>query len=98
MVNLDEKGKTTRKPVDDPLLTSVRHKIREAGEALRTNKLPRLPIWDEPACGSCDLVGLCRIGQRADLQTPSAARASNSLPGPFLSERIEGQLNATGRA
>ena len=60
VLNLDEKGKTTREPVDDPLLTSVRHKIRETGEALRTNKLPRLPTWDEHVCGSCDLVGLCR--------------------------------------
>ena len=60
VLNLDEKGKTTREPVDDPLLTAVRDKIRDAGEALRTNKLPRLPTWDEHACGSCDLVGLCR--------------------------------------
>jgi DNA helicase II / ATP-dependent DNA helicase PcrA len=60
VLNLDEKGKTTREPVDDPLLISVRHKIRDAGDALRTNKLLRLPTWDEHACGSCDLVGLCR--------------------------------------
>ena len=60
VLNLDEKGKTTREPVDDPLLNAVRHKIRDAGEALRRNKLPRLPTWDEDACGSCDLVGLCR--------------------------------------
>ena len=46
--------------MDDPLLTSVRHKIRDAGEALRADKLLRLPMWDEHACGSCDLVGLCR--------------------------------------
>ena len=60
VLNLDEKGKTTREPVDDPLLISVRQKIRDAGEALRTNMLLRLPTWDEHACGSCDLVGLCR--------------------------------------
>ena len=60
VLNLDEKGKTTREPVDDPLLTSVRDKIRDAGEALRTDNLPRLPTWDEQACGACDLVGLCR--------------------------------------
>ena len=60
VLNLDEKGKTTREPVDDPLLISVRHKIRDAGEALRTNKLPSLPTWDEHACGSCDIAGLCR--------------------------------------
>ena len=60
VLNLDEKGKTTREPVDDPLLTAVRGKIRDAGEALRANELPRLATWDERACGSCDLVGLCR--------------------------------------
>jgi hypothetical protein len=33
VLNLDEKGMTTREPVDDPLLTAVGHKIRDAGEA-----------------------------------------------------------------
>jgi len=60
VLNLDERGKTTREPVDDPLLTAVRDKIRDAGESLRINELPRLPTWDKHACGSCDLVGLCR--------------------------------------
>ncbi|MGE3344752.1 MAG: ATP-dependent helicase [Vicinamibacterales bacterium] len=60
VLNLDEKGKTSREPVNEPLLTSVRDKIRAAGEALRTNQLPRLPTWDRHACGACDLVGLCR--------------------------------------
>ncbi len=66
VLNLDEKGKTTREPVDDPLLTSVRQKIRSAGEALRVNKLPRLQVWDEHSCGTCDLVGLCRERPGAD--------------------------------
>jgi DNA helicase-2/ATP-dependent DNA helicase PcrA len=60
VLNLDQKGKTTREPVDDPLLTAVRDKVRDAGEALRTNRLPRLPTWDNHKCGSCDMVGLCR--------------------------------------
>lgn len=60
VLNLDEKGKTTREPVSDPLLATVREKIREAGEALRTNELTRLATWEEQKCGSCDLVGLCR--------------------------------------
>lgn len=60
VLNLDEKGKTTREPVNDPLLTAVRQRIRDAGEALRTNTLPRLPTWNERTCGSCDLVALCR--------------------------------------
>ena len=60
VLNLDEKGKTTREPVNAPLLTGVREKIRAAGEALRANDLPRLPTWEKHACGSCDMVGLCR--------------------------------------
>lgn len=60
VLNLDEHGKTTREPVDDPLLIAVRDKILFAGDALRTNNLPRLRLWDNHRCGSCDLVGLCR--------------------------------------
>lgn len=60
VLNLDEKGLTTREPVNAPLLDAVRIKIRDAGEALRANDLPRLDGWAEHACGSCDLVGLCR--------------------------------------
>ncbi len=63
VLNLDEKGKTTREPVDTPLLTAVRDKIRDAGDGLRSNHLPRLEKWHEDACGSCDLVGLCRRRQ-----------------------------------
>lgn len=60
VLNLDEKGKTTREPVDDPLLVGVHQKIKAAGEALRKNDLPRLPTWDGRRCGACDLVALCR--------------------------------------
>ncbi len=60
VLNLDEKGKTTREPVTDQLLADVRDKVRDSGEALRTNVLPRLETWDQDACGACDLVGLCR--------------------------------------
>jgi DNA helicase-2/ATP-dependent DNA helicase PcrA len=60
VLNLDEKGKTTREPIDEPLLDGVRDKIRQAGDALRHNDLPRLPVWEKHTCGSCDLVGLCR--------------------------------------
>lgn len=60
VLNLDEMGRTSREEVNDPLLDAVRIKIRDAGEALRRNDLPRLPVWDEKRCGSCDLVGLCR--------------------------------------
>ncbi len=60
VLNLDEKGKTTREAVTDPLLVAVRDKVRDAGEALRANILPKLTVWDTDACGACDLVGLCR--------------------------------------
>jgi DNA helicase-2/ATP-dependent DNA helicase PcrA len=60
VLNLDEKGQTKREPVNDPLLADVRNKIREAGDRLRRNDLPRLPTWEKRACGSCDVAGLCR--------------------------------------
>ena len=60
VLNLDEKGRTTREPIDAPLLAAVRDKIRTAGQGLRSNQLPRLEAWSVDACGSCDLVGLCR--------------------------------------
>ncbi len=59
ILNLNEEGKSQREVLDRPLLTGVQSRIREAGEALRRNELPRLPTW----CHSCvtfDLVGLCR--------------------------------------
>ena len=59
VLNLDEKGKTTREAVSEPLLGAVRDKIRGAGESLRANDLPRLEEWCG-TCGTCDLVGLCR--------------------------------------
>ena len=59
VLNLDEEGKTIREEVEDPLLTAVRARIRDAGDSLRENNLPRLPIWGEQ-CGKCDLAGLCR--------------------------------------
>ncbi len=59
VLNLDEEGKTIREEVEDPLLVQVRGRIREAGESLRENNLPRLPIWTE-SCSKCDLAELCR--------------------------------------
>jgi DNA helicase II / ATP-dependent DNA helicase PcrA len=60
VLNLDEKGKTTRESVNAPLLEAVRDKIRDAGEGLRSNHLPQFVTWKAESCGSCDLVGLCR--------------------------------------
>ncbi|MDH6462751.1 DNA helicase-2/ATP-dependent DNA helicase PcrA [Micromonospora sp. A200] len=59
VLNLDEEGKTIREEVEDPLLVRVRARIKEAGDSLRDNHLPRLPVWSEH-CGKCDLAELCR--------------------------------------
>lgn len=57
--NLDEQGKTIRELVEDPLLTAVRGRIKDAGDSLRDNHLPRLPLWEDK-CSKCDLAELCR--------------------------------------
>ncbi len=59
VLNLDEEGKSTREEVEESLLTNVRNRIREAGDALRTNNLPRLASWCSH-CDRCDLAALCR--------------------------------------
>jgi DNA helicase II / ATP-dependent DNA helicase PcrA len=62
VLNLDEKGKTTRELVNDSLLDGIRDKIVAAGEDLRANRLPRLTSWCS-TCADCDLAGLCRTRQ-----------------------------------
>jgi DNA helicase-2/ATP-dependent DNA helicase PcrA len=62
VLNLDEKGKTTRELVNDALLSEIKNKIATAGEDLRANRLPRLTRWCG-TCEDCDLVGLCRTRQ-----------------------------------
>ncbi|MBV8257656.1 MAG: hypothetical protein JO073_07530, partial [Actinobacteria bacterium] len=59
VLNLDEEGKTIREEVDEPVLVGVRSQIRDAGNALRANQLPRLSAWGEQ-CTKCDLAELCR--------------------------------------
>jgi DNA helicase-2/ATP-dependent DNA helicase PcrA len=59
VLNLDEEGKTIREQVEEPLLVGVRSQIRDAGESLRENNLPRLASWGEQ-CAKCDLAELCR--------------------------------------
>jgi DNA helicase-2/ATP-dependent DNA helicase PcrA len=65
VLNLDEQGKTTRELVEDPLLDEVRTRIKEAGESIRDNQLPRLQVWDDK-CSKCDLAELCREVPAAD--------------------------------
>jgi DNA helicase II / ATP-dependent DNA helicase PcrA len=59
VLNLDEEGKTIREEVEEPLLVGVRSQIRNAGDSLRENNLPRLTAWGEH-CSKCDLAELCR--------------------------------------
>lgn len=59
VLNLDRDAVSTREVVNENLLNDIRERIRNAGESLRTNRLPRHPSWCD-ACDSCDLVGLCR--------------------------------------
>jgi DNA helicase-2/ATP-dependent DNA helicase PcrA len=59
VLNLDEEGKTIREEVEEPLLVGVRSQIRDAGDSLRENNLPRLAAWGEQ-CAKCDLAELCR--------------------------------------
>jgi DNA helicase-2/ATP-dependent DNA helicase PcrA len=59
VLNLDEEGKSTREEVEPSLLGAVRQLIGEAGDALRSNNLPRLDFWGS-TCERCDLASLCR--------------------------------------
>ena len=72
VLNLDEEGKTTRELVEDPLLTAVRGRIKDAGDALRDNDLPRLPVWEDK-CTKCDLAELCREVPAANRRARRAA-------------------------
>ncbi|GAA4857355.1 ATP-dependent helicase [Pseudonocardia benzenivorans] len=59
VLNLDEAGRNTREEVEDSLLAEIRDRIREAGDSIRSNTLPRLDNWTHH-CERCDLVALCR--------------------------------------
>jgi DNA helicase II / ATP-dependent DNA helicase PcrA len=59
VLNLDEEGKSTREEVEPSLLAAVRQLIGDAGDALRSNNLPRLVSWGS-TCDRCDLASLCR--------------------------------------
>jgi DNA helicase-2/ATP-dependent DNA helicase PcrA len=59
VLNLDERAASKREVVNDALLSDIRTKIRDAGEDLRGNHLPRLASWCS-ICDRCDLASLCR--------------------------------------
>ncbi|MFE1926318.1 ATP-dependent helicase [Streptomyces asoensis] len=59
VLNLDKVGKSTRETVDPRHMDSLTQRVAAAGDALRTNVLPRLPVWCA-SCASCDHAGICR--------------------------------------
>lgn len=60
VLNLDERGKSTREEVEAPLLDAVRARVLGAGKALRENNLPRYETWCSQ-CATCDVAALCRV-------------------------------------
>ena len=93
VLNLDEKGQTTRELVNDSLLTDIKGKIAAAGEDLRANRLPRLASWCS-TCESCDLAGLCqdtplsvmghpRITQQCRLPVPGSVGGDEDSPAAY---------------
>ena len=59
VLNLDERGKSTREVVDGGLLGETTGMIRDAGDAIRENDLRRVERWCA-TCDRCDLAGICR--------------------------------------
>jgi DNA helicase-2/ATP-dependent DNA helicase PcrA len=62
VLNLDRAGQSKREIVDPVHMAGLKERVTEAGEALRTNRLPRLPVWGD-SCVGCDHVGICRDRQ-----------------------------------
>ena len=56
VLNLDKASDSKREVVNDELLSGIRTKIRDAGDDLSANRLPRLATWCS-TCDRCDLVG-----------------------------------------
>ncbi|MFC0862433.1 ATP-dependent helicase [Sphaerimonospora cavernae] len=59
VLNLDDSTSSSREVINEELLLGIQSKIRDAGEALRDNQLPRKSSWCD-SCARCDLAGLCR--------------------------------------
>ncbi|MEV6982300.1 PD-(D/E)XK nuclease family protein [Sphaerisporangium sp. NPDC051017] len=64
VLNLDDRADSKREVVNAQLLGDIRNKIRDAGNALRENNMPRHSAWCT-ACDRCDLVGVCRDRQHS---------------------------------
>lgn len=63
VLNLDESSVDVREMVDERLLEETRTRIRQAGDALRNNWLPRHVSWCQ-TCERCDVSGICRSRPR----------------------------------
>ena len=59
VLNLDDGGKSTREQVELDVLTEVRQRVLDAGDALRSNNLTKHEHWCGH-CDACDLAALCR--------------------------------------
>ena len=59
VLNLDQRGTSTREVVDAELLGDTTQMIRNAGAAIRDSELPRHSEWCN-SCAQCDLAGICR--------------------------------------
>ncbi|WP_255375537.1 PD-(D/E)XK nuclease family protein [Saccharomonospora sp. CUA-673] len=66
VLNLDEEGRNTREEIEGSLLNGIRSDIQKAGESLRKNQLPRLPVWCSH-CDRCDFATLCRDKPRTGI-------------------------------
>jgi DNA helicase-2/ATP-dependent DNA helicase PcrA len=59
VLNLDEAGRNVREVVDEDLLIATEQTIRDAGDAIRENRMERLVSWCG-ICKNCDFAGICR--------------------------------------
>ncbi len=69
VLNLDKAGRNVRELVDSRMLSETEEAIRQAGNGLRENRLPRHSSWCT-TCAACDLAGICR-----SRESTAAARA-----------------------
>jgi ATP-dependent DNA helicase UvrD/PcrA len=78
VLNLDEKGKTTREPVDDPLLISVRHKIQTPARRCARTSFCVFRRGTSTRADRATSLGCAGRGQGADWRTISAALADSA--------------------
>ena len=85
VLNLDKDAKSVREEVDGLLVSSVRGRILQAGEALRTNHLQPHKTWCS-ACDKCDFARMCPTRR-----TTNESEDSRAMPGPTLDALADGK-------